>query len=50
MQNLNKVLLYDSLSVFYSNSYLVFYEINENRIEIISFWDNRQNIENRKVK
>ena len=30
--------------------YLVFYEINENRIEIISFWDNRQNIENRKVK
>jgi len=30
--------------------YLVFYEINENRIEIISFWDNRQNFENRKIK
>jgi len=30
--------------------YLIFYEINENRIEIISFWDNRQNIEQRKVK
>ena len=26
--------------------YLFFYEINENRIEIISFWDNRQ--DNRK--
>jgi plasmid stabilization system protein ParE len=31
-------------------AYLIFYEINENRIEIISFWDNRQNMENRKVK
>jgi toxin YoeB len=30
--------------------YLIFYEINENKIEIISFWDNRQNIEDRKVK
>ena len=30
--------------------YLVFYEVNENRIEIISFWDNRQNFENRKIK
>lgn len=30
--------------------YLIFYEINRNKIEIISFWDNRQNIENRKVK
>ena len=30
--------------------YLIFYEINGGRIEIISFWDNRQNIENRKVK
>ena len=30
--------------------YLVFCEINENRIEIISFWDNRQNFENRKIK
>lgn len=30
--------------------YLIFYEINGNRIEIISFWDNRQNIENRKTK
>lgn len=31
-------------------AYLIFYEINDNRIEIISFWDNRQNMENRKVK
>jgi len=30
--------------------YLIFYEINGNRIEIISFWDNRQNTDNRKVK
>lgn len=30
--------------------YLIFYEVNGNRIEIISFWDNRQKIENRKVK
>ncbi|MES2589056.1 MAG: type II toxin-antitoxin system RelE/ParE family toxin [Bacteroidota bacterium] len=30
--------------------YLLFYEINGHRIEIISFWDNRQNIENRKIK
>lgn len=30
--------------------YLIFYEINGNRIEIISFWDNRQNIGNKKVK
>ena len=25
------------------NVYLIFYEINENQIEILSFWDNRQN-------
>lgn len=31
-------------------NYLIFYEINENRIEIISFWDNRQNIKNRKIQ
>ncbi len=30
--------------------YLVFYEINNNRIEILSFWDNRQNINNRITK
>ena len=30
--------------------YLIFYEINGNNIEIISFWDNRQDIESRKVK
>lgn len=30
--------------------YLIFYEINGNRIEILSFWDNRQDIENRKIK
>ncbi|MEP6803115.1 MAG: type II toxin-antitoxin system RelE/ParE family toxin [Flavobacterium sp.] len=30
--------------------YLLFYEINGNQIEIISFWDNRQDIKNRKVK
>jgi len=23
--------------------YLIFYELNENSIEIVSFWDNRQN-------
>jgi plasmid stabilization system protein ParE len=30
--------------------YLLFYELNGNRIEIVSFWDNRQDIENRKIK
>ncbi len=30
--------------------YLLFYEINDSRIEIVSFWDNRQDIENRKIK
>jgi plasmid stabilization system protein ParE len=31
-------------------TYLLFYEINGNRIEILSFWDNRQDIKNRKIK
>lgn len=30
--------------------YLIFYEINANQIEILSFWDNRQDLENRKIK
>ena len=30
--------------------YLIFYEINNNRIHIVSFWDNRQDIERRKIK
>ena len=30
--------------------YLVFYEINGNRIEILSFWDNRQDENKRIVK
>ena len=30
--------------------YLIYYEINGNRIEKVSFWDNRQDIENRKIK
>ncbi len=30
--------------------YLVFYEINGNRIEILSFWDNRQDENKRNVK
>jgi toxin YoeB len=30
--------------------YLVFYEINNNHIDIVSFWDNRQDIERRKIK
>lgn len=30
--------------------YLIFYEINGNKIEIVSFWDNRQDIEKRKIK
>jgi toxin YoeB len=30
--------------------YLIFYEINQGRIEILSFWDNRQNMESRKIK
>ena len=30
--------------------YLIFYELNENKIEIVSFWDNRQGLERRKIK
>ena len=30
--------------------YLIFYQINSDRIEIVSFWDNRQSLEKRKVK
>ncbi|MGB0880646.1 MAG: type II toxin-antitoxin system RelE/ParE family toxin [Polaribacter sp.] len=30
--------------------YMIFYEIKENNIEIISFWDNRQDDKKRKVK
>ncbi|MGB1040821.1 MAG: type II toxin-antitoxin system RelE/ParE family toxin [Flavobacteriales bacterium] len=30
--------------------YLIFYELNENRIEIVSFWDNRQDTLKRKIK
>lgn len=30
--------------------YLIFYEINLNKIEIVLFWDNRQEMENRKIK
>lgn len=31
-------------------TYLIFYEVNIDRIEIVSFWDNRQDLENRKIK
>jgi len=31
-------------------TYLIFYELNLDRIEIVLFWDNRQDIENRKIK
>ena len=30
--------------------YLIFYEINDNRIHIVSFWNNRQDIVRRKIK
>jgi antitoxin component YwqK of YwqJK toxin-antitoxin module len=30
--------------------YLIFYEIRENTIEIVAFWDNRQDSEKRKVR
>ncbi|UPZ17715.1 type II toxin-antitoxin system RelE/ParE family toxin [Flavobacterium humidisoli] len=30
--------------------YLIFYEINNDQIEILSFWDNHQNPEKRKIK
>jgi plasmid stabilization system protein ParE len=31
-------------------TYLIFYEVNLKRIEIVSFWNSLQNPENRKVK
>jgi plasmid stabilization system protein ParE len=30
--------------------YLVFYEIKEEQIEIVAFWDNRQNVDSRKIE
>jgi toxin YoeB len=30
--------------------YLLFYEINNDSIKILSFWDNRQDLENRKIR
>lgn len=33
--------------VIVMNVYLIFYEIIESEIHILSFWDNRQNAENR---
>ena len=30
--------------------YLIYYEINLNEIEIVSFWDNRQDSEKKKVR
>ena len=33
--------------VIVMKAYLIFYEINDNRIEILSFWDNRQDDINR---
>lgn len=36
--------------VIVMNDYLIFYEINDNQIYIISFWDNRQDINRRKVQ
>ncbi len=30
--------------------YLIFYEITEKGIVIVSFWDNRQDIEKRKIQ
>ncbi len=29
--------------------YLLFYDVNKNRVEILSFWDNRQNPKNRLI-
>lgn len=31
-------------------TYPIFYEVNNDRIEIVLFWDNRQDLEQRKVK
>jgi plasmid stabilization system protein ParE len=36
--------------VFPHDVFLIFYEVNNNRIEIVSFWDNRQDVNRRKVK
>ena len=36
--------------VIVMNVYLIAYEINDNQIEIVSFWDNRQDSSNKKVK
>ena len=36
--------------VFPLANFLIFYEVNNNRIDIVSIWDNRQDDEKRKVK
>ena len=38
------------IRVFPMDVFLIFYEITDDRIEIISFWDNRQNEHKRKVQ
>ena len=56
MQTLSKAELIGRLTsnkftrVISMKVYLLFYEVHGNRIEIISFWDNRQDIKNRKIK
>ena len=31
-----------TILILYRKTYLIFYEINKDSIEILSFWDNRQ--------
>jgi hypothetical protein len=46
-----KEIIWSKLAKLQLANVLEFYvQINGNRIEIVSFWDNRQDIENRKIK
>ena len=39
---------FDKIRVFPLKQFLIIYEISHNQIEVLSFWDNRQNPEKRK--
>ena len=49
-ENIGRLTSNKKTRVIVMKVYLIFYEINGNRIEILSFWDNRQDDTKRFVK
>jgi toxin YoeB len=44
-ENLGRLTTNNFIRVVPKKYYLIFYEVNNHQIEIVSFWDNRQNPE-----